>query len=169
MIKLPALFALLLMFSVVSSYADTVKFKAPALKGKIIANNLELTDWQTVMHCHFNNRGIKKEFLRYPSTQLRRIETQAYLLKIKPMSLFKNLPHADLIRCSYKLTLIGKNLLTRQLAFGEIVLLGRENGTMSESELQTLQDSSTLSKILNEKIREITITFGKEGGIVEEN
>ena len=169
MIKIPACFALLTALLSHTVLADSVKLKIPAINGKIVTNNLELTDLKSVMHCRFNNRGIKKEILRYPFTQMQRIDSQVYRLKIKSAALIKNIPHSDLIRCSYKLSLIGKNTITRQLAFGEVVLLGRESGTMSESELQSIQDSSLISKILIEKTREISLAFGKEGGIIEEN
>ena len=169
MTKILALFALLFAVFPVVALADSVKLKIPAINGKILTNNLELTDLKSVLNCRFNDRGVKKEILRYPYTQMHRVDVQVYQLKIKPAVLAKNIPRADLIRCSYKLTLIGKNITTRQLAFGEIVLFGRENGTMSESEMQSLQDSSSISKMLLDKTREISIAFGKEGGIVEEN
>ena len=57
-------------------YADTVKFKIPSITGKITANNLEITDWQTVKRCHFSNHGNKKEFFRYPKTILKKIPNQ---------------------------------------------------------------------------------------------
>jgi len=79
------------------------------------------------------------------------------------------LPHSDLLTCAYKVILIGKNQSTHQLAFGEIYLMGKENGEMSESELQVFQDPAQVAKILNEKTKELTIAPGKEGGIVEDN
>lgn len=148
--------------------AENVRFKAPPLNGKLIANNIELTDWQTVMSCHFNHRGQRKESIRYPQTFLSNHEGSGYQLKIKAGSLSEYLPNWELQTCAYKLILIGKNSTTRQLAFGEIYLLGKESGVMSTSELQVMQDLNLVTKILNEKTRELVITNGKDGGIVED-
>lgn len=149
-------------------HAETVHFKTPAISGKLLANNIELTDWQTVMSCHFNSRGQKKESIRYPQTTLTKREGSIYSLKINIGLLNKSLPNWELQNCSYKLILIGKNISTHQLAFGEIYLLGKDVGVMSQSELQSLQDIHQVTKSLNYKTRELTITNGKDGGIVEE-
>lgn len=148
--------------------AETVKFKSPAISGKIIANNIEMTDWQTVMSCHFNYRGSRKESIRYPQTFLTNHEGSAYALKIKAGALNEYMPNWELLTCAYKLILIGKNTTTHQLAFGEIFLLGKETGVMSESELQAIQDINQVTKILNDKTKELVITNGKDGGIVED-
>lgn len=161
------LFTLVLVFTF-SAHADIVRYKAPAINGKLIANNLEMTDWQAVMSCHFNYQGSRKESIRYPQTWLKKIDASTYSLKIKEGSLFEALPHWELLTCAYKLILIGKNATTRQLAFGEIFLMGKESGTMSESELQAMMDINQVTKVLNDKTRELTITYGKDGGIVEE-
>lgn len=164
------LFTLVLSLALGSSklHAESIRFKTPALQGKLIANNIELTDWQTVMSCHFNYRGQRKESIRYPQTILNNHEGSSYALKIKAGSLSEALPNWELLTCAYKLILIGKNITTHQLAFGEIFLMGRENGVMSESELQVIRDLHLVSKILNERTRELVITSGKDGGIVEE-
>lgn len=159
-------FTLLFIYS--NAFADNVRFRAPQISGKLIANNIEMTDWQTVMSCHFNYRGQRKESIRYPQTWLKKIDNNTYSLKIKAGSLSEFLPHFELLTCAYKLILIGKNQTTHQLSFGEIYLLGKETGVMSESELQTMQEFSTVSKLLNEKTKELTVTNGKDGGIVEE-
>ena len=160
-------FALLFFYS--NAFADNVRFRAPSINGKLIAENIEMTDWQTVMSCHFNYRGQRKESIRYPQTWLKKIDANTYSLKIKAGSLTEILPHFELLTCAYKLILIGKNQTTHQLSFGEIYLLGKESGVMSESELQSMQELSTVSKLLNERAKELTVTNGKDGGIVEEN
>jgi hypothetical protein len=160
-------FALLLFYS--NAFADNVRFKAPPINGKLIANNIEMTDWQTAMSCHFNYRGKRIQSIRYPQTWLNKIDTNTYSLKIKGGTLNEFLPHFELLTCAYKLILIGKNQTTHQLSFGEIYLLGKESGVMSESELQAMQELPTVAKALNEKTKELTITNGKDGGIVEEN
>ena len=164
MIKFSLFFILLMSVA----YAETIKVKASAINGKLIANNLEMTDWQTVLSCHFNNRGIQKEFTRHPLTSLTKLEGNTYSLKIKVSSLIETLPHSELQTCAYKLILIGKNSITHQIAFGEIFLMGRETGVMSESELQVMQDVNQLTKILADKTKELVITYGKDGGIVED-
>lgn len=161
-------FTLVLAFSA-QAMAEVVRFKAPLINGKLIANNIEMTDWQTVMSCHFNYRGQRKESIRYPQTFLTEHTGNSYNLRIKAGSLSEYLPNWELLTCAYKLILIGKNITTHQLAFGEIYLLGKESGVMSESELQAIQDINYVSKVLNEKTRELVITNGKDGGIVEEN
>lgn len=164
--KLTILFTLL--FSIGVSHADIVKVKAPAINGKLIANNLEMTDWQTVMSCHFNYQGLRKESIRYPQTFLNKIEGNTYSLKIKAGSLSEILPHWELLTCAYKLILIGKNITTHQIAFGEIFLMGKETGIMNESELQAMQDVNQVAKVLNDKTKALFITYGKDGGIVED-
>jgi len=150
------------------AHADNVRYRTPALSGKLIASNLEMTDWQTVMSCHFNFQGSRKESIRYPQTWLKKSENGVYALKVKAGSLSEMLPRWDLLTCAYKLILIGKNTTTHQLAFGEIYLMGKESGVMSESELQTIMDLAQVTKILNEKTRELKVGFGPDGGIVEE-
>ncbi len=149
------------------AYAETLRFKTPPISGKLIANNLQMTDWQTVVSCSYNFQGTKKTIYRYPQTTLKKVDSLAYSLKIKAATL-QELPHLDVLNCSYKLTLIGKNLNTHQLAFGEILLLGKDSGVMSESELQSLMEINQVTRTLNEKTKELAITYGKDGGIVED-
>lgn len=162
------LFALVLSAFAPNLLAETARFKAPAIHGKLIANNIEMTDWQSVMSCHFNHRGQRKELVRYPQTFLSNHEASSYTLKIKAALLSEFPSNWEVIACSYKLILIGKNITTHQLAYGEIYLLGREAGTMSESELQIILDIHQVTKLLSEKTKELVITSGKDGGIVEE-
>lgn len=161
-------FFALVLLSIGTTRADAVKFKTPAINGKLIANNITMTDWQTVMSCRFNYQGTKKELIRHPQTILKKIEGSTYSLKIKASSLDEIHSRWDLLTCSYKLILIGKNITTHQLAFGEILLMGKESGVMSESELQVMMDINQVTKILSERTRELTVTFGKDGGIVED-
>ena len=149
-------------------WADYVRFRAPAINGKLVASNIEMTDWQTVMSCHINSQGSRKELLRYPQTWLKKIDNGVYSLKVRSVSLSENHPHGDLLTCAYKLILIGKNTSNHQLAFGEIYLMGKETGVMNESELQSMMDFNQVTKNLTEKARELTVGFGKDGGIVEE-
>lgn len=167
--KLTMVFALVLSsFVSAVSLADIIKVRTPAINAKLIANNLEMTDWQTVMSCHFNNQGIRKGSIRYPQTFLTKIDGNTYSLKIKAGLLSEVFPHGELLTCAYKLILIGKNIATHQIAFGEIFLMGRDTGTMNESELQAIQDVNQVTKLLNDKTRELAITYGKDGGIVED-
>ncbi|MGZ3788922.1 MAG: hypothetical protein ACXVLQ_10380 [Bacteriovorax sp.] len=147
--------------------AETLKIRSPSINGKLIANGIEMTDWQTVLSCSYNVQGIKKTAVRYPQTALKKLEASVYSLKIKA-ALLRDIPHLDFLTCSYKLILIGKNISTRQLAFGEILLMGRDSGIMSESEIQNMLDINQMTKILNDKTKELVLTFGKDGGIVEE-
>lgn len=157
-----------LVFHSGNALADNVRFRAPTINGKLVASNIEMTDWQTVMSCHINSQGSRKELLRYPQTWLKKIDTGVYSLKVRAASLFEIHPHGDLLTCAYKLILIGKNTSTHQLAFGEIYLMGKETGVMNESELQSMMDINQVTKNLTEKTRELTVGFGKDGGIVEE-
>lgn len=162
------IFTLVLLLLSANLFAESIRFKAPAISGKLLANNIELTDWQTVMSCHFNYRGQRKESIRYPQTFLKHREASNYSLKIKATSLSEVLPNWELLTCAYKLILIGKNITTHQLAFGEIFLMGKEAGVMSESELQVIRDIHQVTKVLTEKTRELVITSGRDGGIVED-
>lgn len=163
--KLTILFTLLL---VSVAHADIVRIKTPAINGKLVANNLEMTDWQAVISCHFNYQGSRKESIRYPQTFLTKLEGSNYTLKIKAGSLSEMLPHWELLTCAYKIIFIGKNITTHQIAFGEIFLMGKESGVMSESELQAMQDANQVTKVLNDRTKELVITYGKDGGIVED-
>jgi hypothetical protein len=166
--KLTILIALFLSTLIPSAFADYVRVKAPLLNGKLLANNLDMTDWQAVMSCHFNVQGSRKESIRYPQTFLTKLDGHTYSLKVKAGSLSELLPNWELLTCAYKLILIGKNSTTHQLAFGEIYLVGKESGVMSEGELQSMQDPNQLAKILNERTKELVIAYGKDGGIVED-
>lgn len=163
-----SLFILLFMGLNSHLFAGTLRFKTPQVNGKLTANNIEMTDWQAVMVCHFNYKGSRKQSIRYPQTFLTNHEGSSYTLKVKPGSLTEIFPGLEPLTCAYKLILIGRNLLTHQSTFGEIILLGKESGTMSESDLQTMQDLNQVTKLLNERTRELTVSNGKEGGIVEE-
>ncbi|MBC7538590.1 MAG: hypothetical protein H7281_07205 [Bacteriovorax sp.] len=163
--NLTILFTLLL---VSVAHADIVRIKTPAINGKLVANNLEMTDWQAVISCHFNYQGSRKESIRYPQTFLTKLEGSNYTLKIKAGSLSEMLPHWELLTCAYKIIFIGKNITTHQIAFGEIFLMGKESGVMSESELQAMQDANQVTKVLNDRTKELVITYGKDGGIVED-
>jgi hypothetical protein len=165
--ELTFLYALVLLFST-SVCAETLKFKVPALNGKLNTTNLELTDLQSVINCHFNFQGNRKQIIRYPQTDVKKLEGSLYSLKIKSATIGDSLPHLDLLTCAYKLIVIGKNKISHQPAYGEIFLIGKETGTMSDSELQTILDFNQLTKVLNEKTKELTITYGKDGGIGEE-
>jgi hypothetical protein len=166
--NLTLFFVLLLNTLFTPAFADYVRVKAPLLNGKLIANNLEMTDWQAVMSCHFNVQGSRKESIRYPQTFLTKLDGHTYALKVKAGSLSELLPNWELLTCAYKLILIGKNSTTHQSAFGEIFLVGKESGVMSEGELQSMQDPTQLAKILNERTKELVIAYGKDGGIVED-
>lgn len=167
--KISLFFALLIIFSSQAVLADNVRFRAPAINGKLRTNNIELTDWQTVMSCHFNYQGARKESIRYPQTVVKKIDNGYYSIKIKAGSLSEILPHHDLLTCAYKLILIGKNTGSHLLSFGDIYLMGKETGVMSESELQAMQDFGYVTKFLNERTKELMLTNGKDGGIVEDN
>ncbi len=163
-----SLFILLLLSLATDLLADTLRFRSPAINGKLTAINIEMTDWQAVLVCHFNYKGSRKQSIRYPQTFLTNHEASSYNLRIKAGSLTEIFPDLEPLTCAYKLILIGKNLLTHQTTFGEIILLGKETGIMNESELQVMQDLNQVTKILNDKTRELIVTNGKEGGIVEE-
>jgi hypothetical protein len=167
--KIKTLLFSFVLFSLSSNlWADSLHFKTPALNGKLVANNLEMTDWQAVMVCHFNYKGSRKQSIRYPQTFLTHHEGASYSLKIKAGSLVEVFPNLEPLTCAYKLLLIGRNTITHQASFGEILLLGKESGVMTESELQTVQDTKLVSKLLMDRTQELTVTNGKEGGIVED-
>ncbi|MBP9681716.1 MAG: hypothetical protein KBD76_09950 [Bacteriovorax sp.] len=160
------LYALVIFFAF-SAHAGSLKFKTPPIHAKINSTNLELTDLQTVISCHFNYQGARKQVIRYPQTELIKEEGPFYSLKIKAATLGESLPRLDLLTCAYKLIVIGKNKTTHQPSYGELFLAGKETGHMSDSELQTILDPTQLTKILNERIKDLIISNGKDGGIGE--
>ena len=167
--KISLFFALVMALFSQVLLADNVRFRTPAINGKLHSNNVELTDWQTVMSCHFDYQGSRKQSIRSPQTIVKKIDSSSYSIKIKAGSLTEFLPRHDLLTCAYKLILIGKNTNTHQLSFGDIYLMGKETGVMSESELQAMQDFNNVTKVLNERTKELLIANGKDGGIVEDN
>ncbi len=154
-----------------SAHADIVRVKAPEINGKVILNatNLHLTDWQAVMSCHFDYKGSRKESIRYPQTIIRKIAntTNEYSLFIKKGSLSELLPNWKLLTCAYKIILLGKNTDLNRTIMGEIYLLGQEHGQMDAEELKDMQDANYVSKVLEDKTRELKLNI-EAGGIVAE-
>ena len=164
----------LLVFSILSlmisntAFADNVFVKTPELKGKIsVPSNLLLTDWQTIMSCHFDYKGSRKESIRYPQTILKNIGNNEYSLFVKKGSLSEMLPKWRLLTCAYKLLLIGKNSdQNNRSIMGEIYLLGQEHGEMSADELKDMQNKLYVAKILADKTEDLQLAIAPEGGIV---
>ena len=157
---------LIAFFFSLSATAEMIKFKAGNINGKIISESIDLTDWQAVMVCHYTLSGKMQEVMKYPNTHVKKLDEQTYQISAKAMSLFEALPNLDPINCAYKLILIGKLSTTHQNLFGEIILFGSETKKMSEKEFDILGNKDLLTKILNEKIKELSITTGNEGGII---
>jgi hypothetical protein len=162
--KLTILFCLVLF--TINAQAEIIKFRAPALSGKINSETIDLTDWQAVMICHFNLGGKAQESMKYPLTQMKKIDESNYLINVKAMNLIEALPSLEITNCAYKLILIGKLGQTRQNLFGEIYLYGTEQRKMTEKEIEVIQNKELLSKTLNERIKELSITTGPDGGII---
>lgn len=154
-----------------SAFADIVRVKAPEINGKVIliSTNLHLTDWQAVMSCHFDYKGSRKESIRYPQTIIRKIAntTDEYSLFIKKGSLSEYLPNWKLLTCAYKIILLGKNTDMDRTIMGEIYLLGQEHGQMDAEELKDMQNANYVSKVLEDKTRELKLNI-TAGGIVAE-
>ena len=154
-------------FSTLSN-AASFSFKAPEINGSIQSRSIELTDWQAVMSCHFDVKGVRKESIRYPQTWIKKTSEGSYSLKVKKGSLSEFLPGWRLVTCAYKLILIGKNLETKKTAFGEIYFIGQEFGEMSESDLNDIKNREWVAKVLNEKMDVLQISIDTDGGIVSE-
>lgn len=154
-----------------SAFADIVRVKAPEINGKIIltSTNLHLTDWQAVMSCHLDYKGSRKESIRYPQTIIRKIANtnDEYSLFIKKGSLSEYLPNWKLLTCAYKIILLGKNTDMDRTIMGEIYLIGQEHGQMDAEELKDMQNISYVSKVLEDKTRELKLNI-TAGGIVAE-
>ena len=160
------LFTFLIMTLSQSLWADLIKFQAPKLSGKLISENIELTDWQAVLNCRFQLNGKNQESSKYPLTQLKKLDDGQYELNVKAANLIEALPNLEIQNCHYKLILIGKLYSTRQTLFGEIILFGQDQGKMSDKDLEVINNKTLLAKILQEKIKEIKISVGADGGIV---
>lgn len=164
-------FTITLLLGTTRVFADNVFIKTPELKGKmtVTSGNLDLTDWQAVISCHFDNRGNRKESIRYPQTFVKSLGNNEYSLAVKKGSLSELLPASwRLLTCAYKLILIGKNTDSGKVAFGEIYLLGQEQGEMDPEELKEMQNNEYVAKVLNEKLQDLKISAAVNGGIVLE-
>lgn len=148
------------------AFADLIKFQTPKLTGKISSENIELTDWQAVLNCHFQINGKNQDSSKYPFTQLKKVEDNQYELTIKAANLIEALPNLEMQNCHFKLILIGKLYSTRQTLFGEIILFGQDQGKMSDKEIEIINNKSILAKILQEKVKDLKISTGADGGIV---
>ncbi len=147
--------------------ADIVRFSAPEINGKIRASNtLALTDWQAVMSCHFDVKGVRKESIRYPHTIIKSTGLDEYSLYVKKGSLSEMLPGWRLLTCAYKIILIGKNTEISRSVMGEIYLLGQEHGEMDPEDLKDLQNKEFAAKVIADKTRELNLVIAPEGGIV---
>lgn len=163
-------FSFFLLILSTQAFAEIVSVKSPELNGKItVSSNLVLTDWQTIMSCHFDYKGSRKESLRYLQTILKNTEINEYSIKIKKGSLSEALPKWKLLTCAYKLLFIGKNMdQNGRNIMGEIYLLGQEHGEMTTDELQHMQNKNFVAKYLADKVEDLKLTISPEGGIVAE-
>lgn len=161
-------FSFLLLLVSQQAFADLVSVKTPELNGKItVASNLVLTDWQTIMSCHFDYKGSRKESVRYLQTILKNTDINEYSMNIKKGSLSEALPNWRLLTCAYKLLFIGKNMdLNGRSIMGEIYLLGQEHGEMSKDELTHMQNKNFVAKYLADRIEDMKLEISPEGGIV---
>ncbi len=159
-------FTIIIMLLSQSIWAEIIKFQTPKLNGKLISENIELTDWQAVLNCHFQLNGKNQESSKYPLTQFKKLDDNQYDISIKAANLIEVLPNLEIQNCHYKLILIGKLYSTRQTLFGEIILFGQDQGKMSDKDLEILNNKNVLARILQEKFKEIKISAGVDGGIV---
>ena len=161
---------LLLLLICNSAYADIISFKTPELNGKLTTtSNLILTDWQTIMSCHFDYKGSRKESVRYLQTILQKTDLNEYSISIKKGSLSEALPNWRLLTCAYKLLFLGKNIDQNSRAImGEIYLLGQEHGEMSADDLKQMLNKNFVAKYLADQIEDIKLIISSEGSIVTE-
>lgn len=134
----------------------------------IQSRTIDLTDWQAVMSCHFDVKGVRKESIRYPQTWVKKINEESYSLRIKSGSLSEFLPGRRLIACAYKLILIGKNTETKRLAIGDIFFIGEEFGEMSDSEISDIKNKKWVAKVLREKMDILKLAVDTNGSIISE-
>lgn len=156
----------ILCLSTINLKAELIRFKGPALSGKIISEQVDITDRQAVMICHYNLSGNSQEVMKYPITFTKKLDQTTYTISIKAMNLSETLPNLELINCAYKLIIIGKDKNTLQTRFGELILAGSEKLKMSEKELELIQNKDWLTKYLGEKLKELNIGLSHDGGII---
>jgi hypothetical protein len=164
--NLTALFSLLFVFNI---NAEIIRFRAPNLNGRILSESIDLTDWQAVMICHYNLSGKTQEVMKYPNTFVKKIDANSYSLQIKSQNLTELLPNMDILNCGYKMIIIGKNKSTHQNSFGELMLAGNDHGVMTDKEIENVLNKDILQKTLTDKVRELTLLIGEDGGIVQKN
>lgn len=154
-----------------SAHADMIRFRTTNFVGKATAEQIELTDWQSVMICHYNLGNKTQEVMKYPSTFFKKTlgDENSYSIQIKSMSLTELLPNIDIINCAYKLILIGKNTINRQNVFGEVYLFGTEQRKMTDKEIELINNKELLSKMIESRLKDLVLTIGNDGGIIAKN
>lgn len=166
--KMIKLLSAILIFVSSSAFAENVRFKTAVVEGRIVTNNLELTDIQAVMSCHFDFRGQRENSIRYPQTFFRKTSVSEYDIKVRPGSLTELfIPGFKLLTCAYKLILIGKNATTQRSAFGEVFLLGQESGVMTSQELRDVQDIDHVNTVLANRTKELSLSIDEKSAIIE--
>lgn len=151
--------------------AATISIKTPQINGNITtSSNLEISELQAVLSCHFGKTGARKESKRYILSNLKFIAPFEYSLRINKGSLFEILPsNMKLLTCAYKLIVIGKNLDLGKAVFNDLFLIGQEYGEMSEDELAEIQDENYLRNALEVKTRNLNFSISQGGKIVIDN
>jgi hypothetical protein len=147
-------------------HAEMIRFRIGDVKGKITSELITLTDWQAAMICHFSLSGKDQESSVYPNTFVKTIDKNTSSIEIKGKTLFEALPGMEINNCALKLILIGKNKTNFQTTFGEILLLGNDHGKMTDRELENLFNKDLMTKTLSDKLSNLTITYGPDGGII---
>lgn len=130
-----------LFFFTFNASADNIRLKVPAIEGQIETSDIEITDSQVQLICHFFSEKLNvfKRRVRYAHTYHKKISANSYSIKMKKLSLTEILPTFELKRCAYKLILIGKDHEDKTL-LGDLVLLGSEEETMDNGDIVQMKD-----------------------------
>ena len=138
--------------------AENVKLRFSAIDNELKSEGLNIEQVQAKLRCHFVRTRDGGNFVsrRYPFTQY--FDGQ---IKVKKSSLSEWLPGLELRSCAYILIVTGKDDEGRPM-LGDIILMGKMRGDMSDDELRWMQNRSEADVYLNKRLEDMTLVKGKD-------
>lgn len=139
-------------------FAENVKLKFSAIDSELKSEGLKIEQIQAKLRCHFVRTRDGGNFVsrRYPFTQY--MDGQ---IKVKKSSLTEWLPGMELRSCAYVLIVTGKDDEGKPM-LGDIILMGKMRGDMSDDELRWMQDREEADVYLKKRLEDIILVKGKD-------
>jgi hypothetical protein len=134
-------------------FAENVKMKFFAVDTTIPTEQVIITQAQAKLRCVFTKSNQSGGLVRrrYPLTRIQ-VSSDSFKLNIKKSSLTEWLPGFNLKSCAYVLITIGQDSLGKTV-MGDIVLLGKLYGVMSQDELDFIQNRSDANIFLQKRLQ----------------